>query len=238
MVLSVQLYSLRDDIARDGLDAVLKQVKAAGFDGVELAGTYDLSPADLRRKLDAAGLVATGAHVSSGALVKDTAACVNEAAALGYRDLIIPWAEGFDNPQLYADFKTIAAAIPVGYRLGYHNHAHEFEGGDFLKKLYDEIPAIYFEPDTFWLKVAGKNVVEYCESLSPRVMALHLKELSAKGADDYNPVPGAGVTGCREVAELAEKLGHTYIVLEAEKLAIPYDEYLKLTAEFVNKVLG
>lgn len=54
-------------------------------------------------------------------------------------------------------------------------------------------------------------------------MALHLKELSAKGVEDFNPIPGEGVTGCADVVRLGRRLGHEYIVLEAENLAIPYD---------------
>ena len=240
MIISVQMYSLRTDVEREGLDAVLAKVKAAGFDGVELAGTYGLTAAELKDKLDAAGLIATGAHVGWDKLTADAAACVAEAETLGYKDVICPgiWKEEMQRPGLFDDIKAVAAAMPAGFRLGYHNHAHEFEDGDFLKALYDNVPAMWFEPDTFWLKVAGKDVMGYCDSLAPRVMALHLKELSAKGKDDFNPVPGDGVTGCEAVVKLARKLDHGYIVLEAEKLASPFDEYLRLTAEFIKKTLA
>lgn len=238
MILSVQMYSLRNDVAKDGLTAVLKKVKEAGFDGVELAGTYELAPAELRKRLDDNGLTATGAHVGWELLTEDVAACVRTAEALGYKDIICPgvWADKIGLPDTLPKFAELAAAMPAGYRLGYHNHAHEFEGGDFLKALYDTVPDIWFEPDTFWLKAADKDVMAYCETLKPRIMALHMKELSAKGKDDYNPIPGDGVTGCADVVKLARALGHEYLVLEAEKLAIPFDEYLKLTARFVAGV--
>lgn len=236
MIISVQMYSLRGDVEREGLDAVLKKVRASGFDGVELAGTYGLPAAELRKKLDDNGLRATGAHVGWDLLNKSVPACVETAAALGYADIICPgiWTDRMGQPELLDEVNAVARQIPAGFRFGYHNHAHEFVNGDFLKSLYDNVPGVLFEPDTFWLKVAGKDVISYCESLAPRVMALHLKELSAKGKDDFNPVPGDGVTGCADVVGLARKLGHEYIVLEAEKLAIPFDEYLRLTAEFIK----
>ena len=238
MILSVQMYSLRAEVEKEGLDKVLRSVRASGFDGVELAGTYGLSAAELRKKLDDNGLTVTSAHVAWNLLTDDVKACVAEAEALGYKDIICPgiWGDAIKSPDIFDSVNRVAAGIPEGFRFGYHNHAHEFEGGDFLKGLYDNVPSIMFEPDTFWLKVAGKDVIKYCETLNPRIMALHLKELSAKGRDDFNPVPGEGVTGCADVVRLARKLKHDYIVLEAEKLAVPYTEYLEQTARFVNSV--
>lgn len=238
MILSVQMYSLRNDVGRDGLETVFKKIKAAGFGGVEFAGTYNMRLDDLKKMLDDNGLVATGAHVGWDLLNKSVAECVDTAAALGYKDIICPgiWKDEIWQPDIYDRVNAIAAEIPAGYRFGYHNHSHEFEKGDFLKGLYDNVPSILFEPDTFWLKAAGKNPVAYCGTLAPRVMALHLKELSAKGVEDFNPIPGEGVTGCADVVRLGRRLGHDYIVLEAENLAIPYDEYLALTARFVASV--
>ena len=58
----VQLYSVRNDAAAD-LPAVLAKVKEMGYDGVEFAGYYDHSAADLRKMLDETGLEADGRHL-------------------------------------------------------------------------------------------------------------------------------------------------------------------------------
>ena len=238
MVLSVQMYSLRGDVERDGLDSVLSKIKKSGFDGVELAGTYGFEPTELSKKLDDNGLVVTGAHVGFDLLSKSVAECVDTAAALGYHDIICPWLDkSLFTVETAEKFARMIEELPPEYRLGYHNHAHEFENGDFLKLLYDNVPKMLFEPDTFWLKVADKDVVGYCRSLAPRVMALHLKELSPAGKDDFNPLPGEGVTGCASVVKLAREFMCGYIVLEAEKMGVPFDEYLASTAEFCNAIL-
>ena len=44
MKFAVQLYSLRELAKREGAEAVLRTVSEAGYDGVEFAGFYDLSP--------------------------------------------------------------------------------------------------------------------------------------------------------------------------------------------------
>ena len=45
---AVQVYSVRDDAASDFAGA-MKKLKEIGYDGVELAGLYGLSPAQMRR---------------------------------------------------------------------------------------------------------------------------------------------------------------------------------------------
>ena len=44
MKIGVQLYSLKDEIKELGVDAVLKMVADAGYDCVEFAGFYGLTP--------------------------------------------------------------------------------------------------------------------------------------------------------------------------------------------------
>lgn len=120
MILSVQMYSLRNDVGRDGLETVFKKIKAAGFGGVEFAGTYNMRLDDLKKMLDDNGLVATGAHVGWDLLNKSVAECVDTAAALGYKDIICPgiWKDEIWQPDIYDRVNAIAAEIPAGTASG------------------------------------------------------------------------------------------------------------------------
>jgi sugar phosphate isomerase/epimerase len=63
--LSVQLWSIKDDVAKD-FEGTLKQLKAMGFQGVEFAGVfgaYEKDPKGLKAFLDKTGLKASAAHV-------------------------------------------------------------------------------------------------------------------------------------------------------------------------------
>ena len=59
--IGLQLYSVREDCKND-LPGVLKEVARMGYAGVEFAGYYGHSAADLRKMLDDLGLICCGTH--------------------------------------------------------------------------------------------------------------------------------------------------------------------------------
>lgn len=238
MELSVQMYSLRGEVEREGLAAVLGTIRRAGFSGVELAGFYGMDAGALAEQIKAAGLRATGMHVSIDDLA-DTDKLTADAGALGLRDVIIAWMDEARRADLPATLRRIETAADRldGLRLGYHNHDFEFDPkyGDILGEL-SKVGKLYFEPDIFWFAAAGADAQKFFAANAARIMAVHLKELSPLGKDDFNPLPGRGAAGCAEAVRFAKKENHAYIVLEAEKLNVPYGEYLQETARFVRAV--
>src|SRR5450759_5757463 len=65
--IAVQLYSVRNDCAKD-FDAALAQLAKMGFEGVELAGyhSYSGKPKDLRKKLDELNLKVAATNIGTG----------------------------------------------------------------------------------------------------------------------------------------------------------------------------
>ena len=77
--IALQLYSLNQWIPnldkadpKAALAKALKEIKAVGFEGVEFAGYYDASPAELKAMLADAGLEVCGTHVSNDQYGFDT----------------------------------------------------------------------------------------------------------------------------------------------------------------------
>ena len=70
--ISVQLFSVRDDCAKD-FDPALAQLAKMGFAGVEFAGYHKYSgkPKELRKTLDDLNLVAAGTHIGTGSFRGD-----------------------------------------------------------------------------------------------------------------------------------------------------------------------
>ena len=66
----IQLYSVKDEIKEYGLDTVLAEIKAAGYDSVEFAGFYDLTPAEMKATLEKHGLNGVSAHMSAKAVIE------------------------------------------------------------------------------------------------------------------------------------------------------------------------
>lgn len=184
--ISIQLYTLRDAIKARGLYPVLADLSAIGYKGVELAGFYDLTPAELRALLDKTNLTVSGAHMG-WPTEENSKASIEAARILGYTRHIVPYAP----PK---EFATAAAAKAhgqelekasrflsgTGLTLGYHNHEFEFEqreGG--LPNHYafmEACPSCFVELDTYWCTIAKWDVVETIKHYGARCPILHIKD--------------------------------------------------------------
>ncbi len=184
--ISIQLYTLRDTIKARGVYPVLADLAAIGYKGVELAGFYDLSPADLRALLDKAGLVASGAHMG-WPNAENAKGFIEAARTLGYTHHIVP----FTPPDHFAtaaaakahgqDFEKAAQFLAgSGISLGYHNHEFEFEKRDNDRPTHyafmEACPSCFVELDTYWCVVGNWDVVQTLKHYGKRCPVLHIKD--------------------------------------------------------------
>jgi len=131
--ISVQLYSVRDDCAKD-FDGTLAQLAKMGFVGVEFAGyhKYQGKAKELRQKLDELNLKAAATHIGTGSFRgEELKRTIEFHQILGCKFLIVPGDGDFTNHEksktLAETFNQTAEALkPVGMYCGYHNHTHEF----------------------------------------------------------------------------------------------------------------
>ncbi|MDO5554213.1 MAG: TIM barrel protein [Planctomycetia bacterium] len=131
--LALQVYSVREEAAKD-LAGTLKKIAAIGYTGVEFAGYYGHSAADVRKMLDDAGLVAVSTHLGVAPLLGDAFyQTVDFEKTLGNKTLMVAGGIGpaccFDagNQMTAHLFNEISIkAEKVGMRIGFHAH-----GGDF-----------------------------------------------------------------------------------------------------------
>src|SRR3954467_15785842 len=166
--LGVQLYSVRDAIAKD-VPGTLARVRALGFREVELAGTYGLSASQFRAELDRAGLRATSMHVGYERLRDSLPAVLDEARILGVRYVGTAWIPHNDGPlteegarRAVADFNAWGrSAQQQGLQFFYHVHGYEFQPGasgalpmDILMRETAS-DAVKFEMDVFWISRPG-----------------------------------------------------------------------------------
>ncbi len=206
--LGYQVYSARNDAAKD-LAGVLKQLKAMGYDGVEMAGLYGHSAKDVKKMLDDAGLCAISAHIAMAdteyGMLRDAA----DAAELGCKFVAVP----FLTPEMRHGVPGFARTIrsigafsrilkQAGIQLLYHNHDFEFvdvcgmPGLDFMYAAIDE-KVLKTELDVCWIKYAGYDPAEYVRKYAGRCPVVHLKDymgehqeippyalLSGDGTDD------------------------------------------------------
>lgn len=183
--INLQLYSLGFDQQKP-LPETFVDIAGLGFSGVEFFGSRygDLSPADMKHALAAAGLKAVSAHVSLETMAHD----IPYLAEIGASLVVCPM----------ADFADAAEAIELagilnrlgrlahehGLKLGYHNHTGEFfqvNGKMLLDILLENTdPALVgLELDCGWCSCAGVDPVAYIQKHAGRVIGIHIKENNA-----------------------------------------------------------
>lgn len=193
---ALQLYSVRDDIAAD-FEGTLRKVKAMGYEGVEFAGLYGHSAAEIRKLCQEIGLVPISAHVPFDDMLADPD-LFKVYQEIGCKYVVIPYLTEQYRPgqpgfrQFIDGVKMLGEkANALGMKLCYHNHDFEFvkvDGEYILDILYKEIPADLFHPqlDVCWINVGGENPVDYIHKYGDRIEILHLKDFAgSKGENMY-----------------------------------------------------
>src|SRR2546421_13010240 len=82
--IGLQLYSLREQFKKD-VPGTLDEVKGFGIKYVELAGTYNVPPAQFKEQLNARGIEAVAAHFPFERFRDDIEGIARESKALGLK---------------------------------------------------------------------------------------------------------------------------------------------------------
>lgn len=202
---ALQLYTVRDNVAEDFVGTLVK-VKEMGYDGVEFAGLYDHSPAQIKHWCDSVGLVPLSAHVPFDEMVQDIDKVIADYKAIGCEYIVVPYVSEECHPDGENFYKMIEGiktwgkkAHEAGLTLLYHNHDFEFKkldnGQCGLDYMYENVPAEYLqtELDQCWVKYAGYDPVEYLQKYSGRSPVVHLKDFYKEGEQEGDPYALIGI---------------------------------------------
>jgi sugar phosphate isomerase/epimerase len=231
--IALQLYTVRALAATD-LPGTLRAVAAAGYRAVELAGLPPTAPGELGRLLREAGLQAIAAHEGIEALRADLAAVADRLAEVGCHRVIVPWIPE-ENRRTTEDVRRFAAELggvsrslaDRGIRLGYHNHAFEFEtldGTTVWDVLLAELPSeVEIELDVFWAAVGGRDPAAEIRAHADRVRLLHMKDRAA-GPDLHDAPAGEGTLRFPEIVAAGREAGVECYVVEQDEPRRPLDD--------------
>lgn len=227
--LSVQLWSIKDDVAKD-FEGTLKKLKAMGFQGVEFAGNfgpYANDPKGLKAFLEKTGLKASGAHVHFDKLTPETFdATVAFYKAIDCNYLIIPMDKRAFTPEgakeVAADLEALQKKLaPHGMHTGYHNHKPEMLG-DKGKTPWDVIGTgtshdVILQQDVGWTEVAGKDPVEFVKAYPGRTITTHYKASAPEPGNKEHPIIGQDTTDWKALIQANKTVGGTlWLVVEQE----------------------
>ncbi len=191
--IAVQVFSVRDDASAD-FKGTMQKLKDMGYDGVELAGLYGYTPAQIRQMLDEVGIPAISAHVPYAELLADPEGTIAAYKEIGCQYIAFPYLTEDVRHGTPAFAETLEhmrhiceVAKSMGMPMLYHNHDFEFvkmDNGQFgLDYMYDAIDAglLQTELDTCWVKVAGQDPAAYIRKYAGRCPVVHLKDFYKEG---------------------------------------------------------
>ena len=223
----IQLYTLRDDAARD-LERTLGDIAAAGYRDVELLSSmnnFGMPPARLREILDRNGLRAPSTHVGVREL-NDLDRQLADAATLGHRYIVLASLPG--NERTLDDYKRWAdrlndlgrRSLTHGVWIGFHNEAYDFPpiNGvvpyDVLVERTD--PALVrLQLDTGNMAMGGRDPLEYMKRYGTRYWLFHIKDAPSLGAPTDTEL-GKGIIDFKRLLASIDHIDDKLLYVEQE----------------------
>lgn len=251
--IAVQLYTVREQIALD-LPGTLRRLADMGFKYVETAFwpegvSHQAAAAHLRD----AGLTPIASHVEIP-IGSQKETFLEIASAYGVKNLI--W-HGWPEDKRYSSTDGTRELIEIynesarfatenGLRFGLHNHWWEFRNTPGGKPVYefwlDELdPAVFFELDTYWIKVAGYDPAAMIGKFGSRVRLLHIKDGPARwheelASDNPDPMTSVGQGAQDMPAILKAAKDHVqWLVVEMDKTDGDVFRKLSESLEYLKK---
>ncbi|MFS4494620.1 sugar phosphate isomerase/epimerase family protein [Maribacter sp. 2308TA10-17] len=240
----VQLYSFRDEMAKDAL-GTLEKIASVGFKKIESARSgkghyYGLSPKEMKEACDALGMKLTSGHV---ALDDNFDKTMEEAVTSGQEYLICSSMPS--KGQTVDNYKKVAEAFnkageackKLGIKFGYHNHEYEFEsenGTILYDVLMDNTQAdlVHMELDLGWVIVGGKDPLDYFKKYPGRFPLWHLKDMNMtkKESTEF----GKGGLDIPSMMAHQEASGVEHIFIEQEEYASTPMESMRHNMKFLG----
>ncbi len=251
--ISLQLYSLRDDIKKD-YDGTIKKVAEMGYTGVEAAGFkegkfYGKTPEEFKKSIENAGLKVVSSHLNRP-LSKEELVSGDFSASLAFWDktfdahkkagmsyVVMPYLK---KPKTVKDLDTYCKyfnevgklAASKGLKFGYHNHAFEFEKVEdkvvMLEYMLENTDPkyVFFELDVYWTVMGKRAPVDFFQKYPNRFTLLHIKDVKELGA--------SGMVGFDAIFNNLKLAGTEAIVVEVERYNYTPFESVKRSFDYLN----
>jgi sugar phosphate isomerase/epimerase len=243
MKLGAQFYSIRDNTTNpEDLRLAFERIKNIGYEIVQMSAICDIDPLLLKSYSDEFSLPITCTHSPFDRIINDTDALIYEhkiygcpTIGLGYMPTeyhgngIYDFVEALREP-----IRKIKAA---GLDFAYHNHAFEFESVDgklIYDILIDELPELNFIIDTYWIKYAGYDFIEYVKRIgADRIKNVHFKDMKSEPQGEICPC-GEGIIDFAPLIKLCNEMGIKNALVEQDNAPDSGDSIGEMKKSYEN----
>lgn len=239
-----QTYPIKDALGKD-FDGTLRQLAAIGYRSIELCSPagyaktgygalLGIKPAELKRRIRAAGLVCDSCHYQFREFKDNLDETIAYAKDLGLKQMVLSTFSLRDAK--LADWSRAAQALNLaaerihkaGLQTAFHNHNVEFtevEGALVYDRLMSELdPKLVKMQFQVWVASMGVDPVAVLTKYPGRICSLHLQ--------DYSPSTkgmvaiGKGTIVWKDLFGAARKAGvrNYYVEMDLELMrdSVPY----------------
>jgi len=252
--IALQLYTVRDQI-KENIANTLHRVAGFGFEAVETAfWPENISIEQAGKYLKDAGLIVSSAHIELPVNDATKKTFLQVAETFNCKKMI--W-HGWPEDKRYSSLEGTKELVDIyneanhfaksnGLQFGLHNHWWEYRnrvGNKFVYEVLKESvePDIFFEIDTYWVKVAGHDPAKIVAEFGKRAPLLHIKDGPAKWNDALlqdNPDPmtavGKGTQNFPAIVKAAN--GNTeWMIVEMDKTATDVFEAIQDSYDYLVK---
>lgn len=253
--IGLQLYTLRDDLAKD-VPGTIKKLAAIGYKEVEVYDFYGRTAKEFGQILKDNGLATPSGHYMTRHIKADWQKHIDDAKELGMKHMVNAILEPPER-QALDDYKGLVGLFTkaaeqtrkAGIQFCYHNHNFEFKkygdttAFDFLLKELDP-KLVNFEMDCFWVTHAGQDPVDYFKKHPGRFPLLHIKDLTAghpaaTELDDRKGLfseVGHGTIDWKRIFAAAPQGGMKHFYVEQDYCERPPLESIKMSYEYLKNL--
>jgi sugar phosphate isomerase/epimerase len=220
--IALQLYTLRE-AAQTNFEGVVRNVADIGYVGVEPAGFPGTNAEGAAKLFKSLGLQVPSIHASFPVGDAKNQA-IETAQALGTKRIISGIGRGdkwdtADKIKANCDLINEAAANVAGHGLtvGYHNHWWEFDtivdGRPAYEHMLEQLDSsVFFQIDTYWVRVGGKNILDVIKQIGNRAPVLHIKDGPADKPESDMVAVGSGVMDWQAIMAASASTAEWHIV--------------------------
>jgi sugar phosphate isomerase/epimerase len=260
--IGIQIYTLRDEIANDGLEVTMEMVAAAGYKWIEPFGYEDRkflgkTPTEFKDMLAGMGMRVPSIHSvtevsSSGGkqdIIDQMKTTAEDAKATGAEYMVWAYLKPEDRTSMddykrhietFNNFSEICK--DVGIQFAYHNHDFEFipfEGEtempyEMIMRETDS-DLVKFEMDLYWVKKADEDPVAWFKKDPGRFHLWHVKDMYPE--DQFFAPLGKGDTDFKRIFAERGTSGMKYFFVEqdAAREGKNHLNNIKISWNYLNK---
>jgi sugar phosphate isomerase/epimerase len=249
--IGLQLYTLRQVINKD-VKGTIKQLTDWGYREFETYGynngkLFGMTSKEFNDYVKSLGARVVSGHYGIDVVRSGWDQAVADAKAAGQDYMCLPWIAEADRTMdgykriIDETNKAAEVAKKSGIRMGYHNHAFEFEKvGD--KTGFEHLLAgldpklVGFELDIYWVVRAGQDPIQLMNKYPGRFEQWHVKDMD-KNAPDNNADVGTGTIDWKAIFAQAKKSGMKHYYIEQESYPVDPMTSAKNSIDFLKTIV-